>query len=293
MRFTASVLSRAVAGLALGLSLATMSAADTRLEALAETVSQVEQRLGGRVGLSLEEVGGQTSWSHREDERFLMNSTVKAPICGAVLAQRDAGALALSDALPVRAADLQSYAPVTKTRVGKDMTIEALCFAAIDMSDNTATNILIDRLGGPQAVTRFFRGIGDPISRLDRREPGLNTFVPGDPRDTTTPAAMAVTLEKLLLGSALSPVSRDQLADWMSHGGVTGNLLRADASADWQVLDKSGSGSHTRNIIAMVTPGKGAPWIITIFLSDADADFDTRNAALQKLGSAVMAVIRD
>ncbi|UWQ74289.1 class A beta-lactamase [Leisingera sp. M658] len=293
MRFTASVLSRAAAGLALGLSLATMSAADTRLAALAETVSHVEQRLGGRVGLSIKEVGGQTSWSHREDERFLMNSTVKAPICGAVLAQRDAGELALSDALPVREADLQSYAPVAKTRVGEDMTIGALCFAAIDMSDNTAANILIDRLGGPQAVTQFFRSIGDPISRLDRREPELNTFAPGDPRDTTTPAAMAATLEKLLLGNALSPASRDQLADWMSHGGVTGNLLRADAPADWQVLDKSGSGSHTRNIIAMVTPDKGAPWIITIFLSDADADFGTRNAALQELGGAAMAVIRD
>ncbi|UWQ29127.1 class A beta-lactamase [Leisingera sp. M523] len=293
MRFTASVLSRAAAGLALGLSLATMSAADMRLAALAETVSHVEQRLGGRVGLSIKEVGGQTSWSHREDERFLMNSTVKAPICGAVLAQRDAGELALSDALPVREADLQSYAPVAKTRVGEDMTIGALCFAAIDMSDNTAANILIDRLGGPQAVTQFFRRIGDPISRLDRREPELNTFAPGDPRDTTTPAAMAATLEKLLLGSALSQASRDQLADWMSPGGVTGNLLRADAPADWQVLDKSGSGSHTRNIIAMVTPDKGAPWIITIFLSDADADFGTRNAALQELGGAAMAVIRD
>ncbi|MFV1518855.1 class A beta-lactamase [Phaeobacter sp. JH204B] len=270
-----------------------MSAAETRLEALAETVSQVEQRLGGRVGLSLKEVGGQTVWSHREDERFLMNSTVKAPICGAVLAQRDAGALALSDALPVREADLQSYSPVAKTRVGGDMTIGALCLAAIDMSDNTAANILIDHLGGPQAVTQFFRSIGDPVSRLDRREPDLNAFVPGDPRDTTTPAAMSATLEKLLLGRALSPASRDQLADWMSHGGVTGNLLRADTPTDWQVFDKSGSGSHTRNIIAMVTPDKGAPWIITIFLSDADADFGTRNAALKELGGAVMAVIRD
>ncbi|MFV1570265.1 class A beta-lactamase [Phaeobacter sp. JH20_02] len=270
-----------------------MSAAETRLEALAETVSQVEQRLGGRVGLSLKEVGGQTVWSHREDERFLMNSTVKAPICGAVLAQRDAGALALSDALPVREADLQSYSPVAKTRVGGDMTIGALCLAAIDMSDNTAANILIDHLGGPQAVTQFFRSIGDPVSRLDRREPDLNAFVPGDPRDTTTPAAMSATLEKLLLGRALSPASRDQLADWMSHGGVTGNLLSADTPTDWQVFDKSGSGSHTRNIIAMVTPDKGAPWIITIFLSDADADFGTRNAALKELGGAVMAVIRD
>jgi beta-lactamase class A len=82
------------------------------------------------------------------------------------------------------------------------MTIGDLCFAALDMSDNTATNLLIDRIGGPEDVTAFLREIGDPISRLDRREPELNTFAPGDPRDTTTPEAMAATLETMLTGRA-------------------------------------------------------------------------------------------
>lgn len=293
MRFTTSVLLGAAAGFALGLSIATTVLASPALQSLADIVTQVEDRLDGRVGIALVDTGSDLTWTHRPDEGFLMNSTVKVPICGAVLARRDAGTMSLSEELPIRDADLLSYAPVTEERVGENMTLEDLCFAALDMSDNTATNLLIDHLGGPEAVTQFFRSIGDPVSRLDRREPELNAFAVGDPRDTTTPVAMAATLRDLLLGTALAPASRGQLAEWMSHGAVTGTLLRQDAPADWVFSDKSGSGSHTRNIVAVVIPEGRAPWIVTIFISDADEDFATRNAALQELSAAVMAVIRE
>lgn len=293
MRFTASVLSPVAAGLSLCLSLTSASLAQTPFDTLADTVAQVEARLGARIGVSLVETGSELSWLHREDERFLMNSTVKTPICGTVLARLDAGALSLSDTMRVAQEEILTYAPVTKERVGSEMTIADLCLAALDMSDNTATNMLLDRIGGPQAVTAFFRSIGDEVSRVDRREPELNTFVPGDPRDTTTPAAMTATLRRLLLGDVLSPSSRDQLAAWMSHGGVTGDFLRADAPDDWLILDKSGGGSHTRNIIAVIAPDEGSPWVISIFISDTDADFAARNAALREISSAVISVIRN
>lgn len=293
MRFTVSVLSRAAAGLSLGLSLATGLLAQSPADRLSTTVAQIEERLGARVGLSLVETGSEWSWTHRKDERFLMNSTVKTPICAAVLARHDAGELSLSETLRVNQQDILSYAPVTEKKVGAELTLADLCRAALDMSDNTATNMLIHRLGGPQAVTEYLRNIGDETSRLDRREPELNTFAPDDLRDTTTPAAMTETLRRLLLGDALSPAARTQLAEWMSTGGVTGNLLRADAPDGWQVFDKSGAGSHTRNIIAVIIPEGSAPWIVTIFISDAEADFTTRNAALQEIGSAVMSVIRN
>lgn len=293
MRSTVAALSRVAAGLSLGLSLASASFAQSPTDALSATVAQIEERLGGRVGLALVETGTERSWTYREDERFLMNSTVKTPICAAVLARRDAGELSLSDTLRVEQQEIQSYAPVTENLVGAEMSLADLCLAALDMSDNTATNMLIDHLGGPQEVTAFLRNIGDELSRLDRREPALNSFAPGDPRDTTTPAAMSETLGRLLLADVLAPESREQLTNWMSHGGVTGNLLRADAPDGWQVFDKSGSGSHTRNIVAVIMPEARSPWIVAIFISDVDADFDTRNAALQEIGSAVMAVIRN
>ena len=293
MRFTAPVLSRVAAGLALGLSMATASLAETSVEALRATVARIEEQLGARVGLSLLDTGSGWSWSHREDELFLMNSTVKVPVCGAILARRDAGTLSLSDALPVREADLVPYAPVTETRVGGTMTIDELCLAAIDQSDNVAANLLIGHLGGPEAVTQFFRSVGDITSRVDRIEPKLNDFAPGDARDTTSPAAMSDTLRALLLGDALSPEARGQLAEWMRHGGVTGALLRADAEDDWLILDKSGSGRHTRNLVAVIQPEGEAPWIATMFVSDTDAAFEVRNKALKDLGRAVLAMVRE
>lgn len=279
------------AGLALGLlAAAPASAQDAELR-LAETIDRIEQRLDARVGLLVRDSGSDWTVSYRADERFLMTSTSKTMLCGAVLDRVDAGEIDLDEPLEIEAADILEYAPVTEAMVGDAMTIGELCFAALDMSDNTATNLLIDRLGGPQSVTEFLRGIGDPVSRLDRREPELNTFAPGDPRDTTTPEAMLSTMEALLTGDALTPQSRAQLTEWMSQGGVTGALIRASTPDGWMVADRSGSGNFNRNIVAMVTPPEQPPYFIAVFLSDADADFDTRNAAVIELSEAVMDVV--
>lgn len=279
------------AGFVLGLLNATAAIAREPELRLLEAIEDIEQRLDARVGLLVRDSGSDWSISHRADERFLMSSTFKPMLCGAVLNLADDGMLDLGEHIAIRSQDILDYAPVTRTMVGNTMTIGDLCFAALDMSDNTATNLLIDRIGGPDAVTDFVRDIGDPISRLDRREPELNTFVPGDPRDTTTPEAMAATLETMLTGDALSAQSRAQLTDWMSHGGVTGPLIRASTPADWLIADRSGSGNFNRNVIAMVTPPDRAAYFISVFLSDADADFDTRNGAVIELSQAVMEVV--
>ena len=292
MRFSASSLPRVAAGIALGLFASLNASAAPLPSNLAEAVKHVEEGIDARVGLTIIDTGSGKTWSHRPEERFLMNSTFKVPLCGAILAKKDAGALPLSQTVPVRKSDVLEYAPVTSKRAGQSMNLDELCLATLDMSDNTAANLLINQLGGPQAVTAFLRDIGDTKSRLDRLEPELNDFAKGDPRDTTTPLAMARTLQELLLGEKLTPASREQLAEWMSHGGVTASLLRPHAPDNWAISDKSGSGTHTRNIVAMISPQDAAPWIVTIFVSDVEADFATRNGALKALSAAVMAEIQ-
>lgn len=289
---TLSLLRRSAQAFAFSLLLAAPVAAGQADAQLAETVARIESRLNARAGVVVHDTGSGWTWANRADERFLMNSTIKAPLCGAVLAAADAGTLTLDEELPILRADILSYAPVTEKKVGQSMSLSELCLATIDMSDNTAANLLINRLGGTEAVTDFFRQSGDTVSRLDRLEPDMNTFKVGDPRDTTSPAAMSATLEKLLLGDALTPESRDLLIEWMSHGGVTGELLRKNAPEGWHIADKSGSGSQTRNIIAMITPPDRAPWIAVIFVSDVNADFATRNAALQEISAAVIDVVK-
>jgi beta-lactamase class A len=228
---------------------------------LQEVVSTIEDNLDARVGIVVRDSGSDWQWAHREDERFLMNSTFKSVLCGAVLQRSETGELALTEPLAIEASDILDYAPVAETRVGGSITIGELCLATLDMSDNTAANLLI---GGPQEVTAFMRSLGDNVTRLDRLEPEMNTFAEGDPRDTTTPAAMAASWETMLLGDGLSPASQAQLTEWMSIGGVTGALLRASAPDDWLVADKSGSGNRTRNLVAMVTPPDEAPYVTEI-----------------------------
>ncbi|MGF1651655.1 MAG: class A beta-lactamase [Hyphomicrobiaceae bacterium] len=279
------------AGLVAGLCAAAPASASDAEARLIATIESIEQRLDARVGIVIRDSGSDWSMSHRADERFLMASTFKTMLCGAVLDRVDAGKISLNEPITIEQADLLDYAPVTESMIGSTMSVGDLCFAALDMSDNTATNILIDRIGGPQSVTAFLRKIGDLVSRLDRREPEVNTFAPGDPRDTTTPNAMVSTMEALLTGDALTPQSRAQLVDWMGAGGVTGALIRASTPEGWHVADRSGSASFNRNIVAMVTPLDREPFFIAIFLSDAEADFDTRNAAVIELSQAAMQVV--
>lgn len=281
--------------LAAGVSLALLTGApafgqNPKLH-LAATIDRIEQELDARVGVVIRDSGSDWIVSHHAEERFLMASTFKTMLCGAVLHRVDEGDLDLEERIAIEAAEVLEYAPVTEKMVGETMSVGELCHAALDMSDNTATNLLIDRIEGPQSVTAFLCAIGDPVSRLDRREPDVNTFAPDDPRDTTTPEAMVSTMETLLTGDALSPQSRAQLVDWMSDGGVTGALIRASTPAGWHVADRSGSGNFNRNIVAMVTPPDREPYFIAIFLSDADADFNTRNGAVIELSKAVMQVV--
>ncbi|WP_138466042.1 class A beta-lactamase [Poseidonocella sp. HB161398] len=284
-------LPRLAAGLALGLSLAVPALAEDPGARLGATLASLEERLGARAGVVLVDTATGRRWGYRAQERFAMNSTVKVPVCGAILERAEHGSLALDDVLPVPEEEILDYAPVTEKAAGGGMAIGDLCLAALDMSDNTAANLLIDRLGGPQAVSAFLRALGDPVSRLDRREPALNDVPPGELQDTTTPAAMAASLQALFLGDALSPASRAQLAGWMSHGGVTGALVRAEAPAGWQIADKSGAGAQTRNLVALVTPPGRDPWVLAMYLEAPGRDFATRNAALREIGAAALGVI--
>lgn len=293
MRFTQSALSRCAAGLLLSMSFALTAQAETALEALEQTVSAVEEQLSGRVGVVIRQAGQDPLWSWRGDERFVMTSTFKVPLCGAVLAAADQDHLDLEQKIEIKPSDLIPHAPVTEQHLDAPMAIADLCMATIDMSDNTAANLLIKALGGPEKVTDFFRSLGDSESRLDRYEPELNLAAESDLRDTTTPLAMAHTLETLLIEDFLAANSRALLGEWMGKGGVTATLLRDKLPEGWTVYDKSGGGSDSRSLIAVAATAGESPWVISIYLADMEHDFTTRNSALQRIAAAVAKVIKN
>jgi hypothetical protein len=180
-------------------------------------LAELEQVLGGRIGFCALDTGNGRRIDWRSGERFALCSTFKAALAAAVLTRVDAGELRRNDSLTFDAANLLANSRATaQRRDGRISVIEA-CEAVVSVSDNTAANALLKLVGGPPAMTAFFRSLGDRATRLDRYELELNSNIDGDPRDTTTPEAMLRSLQTLLLGDALSDTSRGLLTDWMLH----------------------------------------------------------------------------
>lgn len=258
---------------------------------LAEALAAIEASVKGRLGVAIVDTASGRRWDRRADERFPMCSTFKVLAVGAVLALVDAGVENLDRRVRFEAGDVVAYSPRTKDRVGgAGMTLAELCEAALTLSDNTAGNLILKAIGGPAAVTAFAVALGDATTRLDRWETELNEAKPGDPRDTTTPAAMAGLLRRLLLEDGLSPASRERLTAWMLANRTGDAKLRAGLTPGWRVADKTGGGDFgSTNDVAVIWPPAGAPVIVTVYLTETGASFDERNAAIAAVAAAIRA----
>ena len=168
------------------------------------------------------------------------------------------------------------------------MTLADLCAAAIDWSDNTAANLVLEAIGGPAGLTQFARSLGDPVTRLDRNEPGLNEATPGDDRDTTSPRAMTEDMRQVLLGDVLSEASRRELEAWLIDDKVGDKRIRAGLPPAWRIGDKTGSGDHgTANTIGILRPPERAPIIAAVYYTELSAPMDVRNAIHQEIGALI------
>jgi len=254
-----------------------------------DALATLEMRNGGRLGVVALDSGSGRRIDYRADERFPMCSTHKLLTAAAILTMTDQGQMALDRRVPFGRADLLEYAPIARKNVGAGfMTVQALCEAAIEWSDNTAANLLLGLIGGPPGWTRYARSIGDTISRLDRTEPTLNTAIPGDPRDTTTPAAMARDLNVLLLGNQLSDTSRRRLEKWLLASKVTGDLLYAGLPDGWHIGDKSGSGERgSRNDIGIIWPPEAAPIVAVVYYTGSAEPLAGRNKVIADTGRII------
>ena len=247
--------------------IATPLAAGSNARAATVGFSEIERQARGRLGLFALDTRSGRRASYRASERFLMCSTFKAVAVSALLARVDRGHERLDRRIAYGPRDILEYAPVTKAHLAEGgMTLDALCAAAIELSDNTAANLILADLGGPAAVTRFARGLGDGITRLDRTEPALNDpGPPGDPHDTTTPAAMVGLWRKLLLGDALSPASRGRLVGWLGACKTGPQRLMAITPVGWTIGHKTGSGPTTIGDVAILTPPGRPPILIAAY----------------------------
>ncbi len=253
---------------------------------LQDSLRRIEADSGGRLGVCIVDTATGQRTTYRGGERFPMCSTFKWLAAALVLHRVDSGAETLERSIAIERAAIMPYSPVTEPQVGRTMTMAQLCEAAVGVSDNTAGNALLASFGGPAGLTAYLRALGDGATRLDRNEPTLNQALPGDPRDTSTPVAMAGLLQTLLLGDALAAASRERLRGWML-GTTTGDKrLRAGVPAGWQVADKTGAGGHgTHNDVGIVWPPGRPPLVVAVYLTGTTAPVERRDAAIAAVGS--------
>ncbi|BDI30844.1 beta-lactamase [Capsulimonas corticalis] len=254
--------------------------------------ASLEKSLNGRLGVYALNTADGSQMSYRADERFPLCSTFKIMLASAILHRSARTPELLGRRIRYTAQDLVTYSPITEKHVGDGMTIAELCAAALQYSDNTAANQLMKILGGPAAVTAFSRLIGDRVFHLDRWETELNTAIPGDLRDTSTPRAMGRSLKRLALGDALPPHQRRQLQEWM-RGNTTGKKrIAAGVPANWLVGDKTGTGDYgSANDVAILWPPRHAPILLAIYTTQHEKNAKAREDVIASAARIVAGAI--
>lgn len=234
---------------------------------------------GGRFGFAAVDTGSGRGFGLASDERFAMCSTFKLPLAAAILAEVEAGRLALEQPVEFGPSDLLDYAPVVRRNLERGrLPLGQLCAAIVEVSDNSAANLLLRLIGGPDGLTAFIRRCGDGVTRLDRYEEALNTNLPDDPRDTTTPAAMLALMRTLLAGDVLALESRRRLTGWLESSSTGRDRLRAGLPPDWRAGDKTGTGANgAHNDIAIAFPPGRPPVFFASYMSGGGAPQAVRN----------------
>lgn len=253
-----------------------------------EQLNTLEKYSQGRLGVALINTEDNSQITYRGEERFAMASTSKVMAVAAVLKASEKQARLLDKNITIKKSDLVAYSPITEKHLTTGMTLAELSAATLQYSDNTAMNKILDYLGGPAKVTQFARSINDVTYRLDRKEPELNTAIHGDPRDTTSPIAMAKSLQALTLGDALGQSQRQQLVTWLKGNTTGDNSIKAGLPKHWVVGDKTGSGDYgTTNDIAVIWPENHAPLILVVYFTQQEQDAKYRKDIIAKAAEIV------
>lgn len=250
------------------------------------SIADIERRSGGRLGVFALDFGSGRTLAYRADERFLMCSTFKGLLAAFILARVDAGQESLSRMVPYSEKDLIFTSPVTKANLSAGaMSIEGLCKAIIEASDNTAAVLLMRSVGGPEGLTKFIRSLGDTVTRSDRYEPTSNKY--SGVLDTTSPKAIALSVQKILLGNVLTPRSQRQLESWMIACTPGLKRIRAALPLGWIAGDRPGTSvEEETNDYAIVRPPGRAPLVVAAYYDAPKLNMNDREAVLHEAGSA-------
>ncbi|PEJ05343.1 class A beta-lactamase BlaIII [Bacillus wiedmannii] len=242
-----------------------------------QSFAKLEKEYDAKLGIYALDTGTNQTIAYHSDDRFAFASTSKSLAVGALLHKNSLEAL--DQRITYTHEDLSNYNPITEKHVDTGMTLKELADASVRYSDSTAHNLILKQLGGPSEFEKILREMGDTVTTSERFEPELNEVHPGETHDTSTPEAIAKTLQSFTLGTALPTEKRELLVDWMKRNTTGDKLIRAGVPKGWEVADKTGAGSYgTRNDIAIIWPPNKKPIVLAILSNHdkEDAEYDDK-----------------
>ena len=251
----------------------------------------------GPVGAAVAIVEGGKVVALHGEQHFPMQSVYKLPIGMALLHQVDLGKLSLSQQVRITKAELPlapHYSPIRdKYPNGTSMTVSELLGEMITVSDNTATDILLERIGGPAQVTAYLRGLGirNIVVATSEQAMAQNETVQ-QYRNWATPDAMVSLLRILQQGKGLSAASRGLLLKLMISTKTGPHQIKGLLPAGTIVAHKTGSSgivnglTRAINDAGLVTLPDGRHLAVVVFVSDTRADTATQEAVIAKIARA-------
>jgi beta-lactamase class A len=256
--------------------------AGSSIDSVQAQLAKLEASSGGRLGISAVDTGNGQRIQYRANESFPMGCTSKVMGVAAILKKSMYDQHLMQQKITYQKEDLTNWNPITGSHVKDGMTVAQLSAAAITYSDNTAMNLLARKLGGPQGINAFARSINDTHFKLDHWWPEEANASPASNVDSTTPAAMEESLNKLAFGNVLAPAQREKLVTWLIQNVTGNNRIRAGVPTDWIVGDKTGTGFNygTTNDIAIIWPPNCAPIVIAMYYSSYKYDAPKRDDIL-------------
>ena len=261
------------------------SAASRGLESL-------EAEFDARIGVSALDTDSGEVVEHRAEERFGYASSLKVLAAAELLRQVPVDQREERVTWTQEDVDAAGHSPVTSEHLAEGLTYPELAEAAVRESDNTAMNLMLARIGGPEGLDAALEELGDTTTEVVHEEPALNDVEPGDTEDTTSPEAFTADLDALLdpgrTPQVLDPADRETLIDWMSGNPTGDTLIRAGAPEGWTVAEKSGGAGGIRNDVAILTPPDRAPIIVSVLTQRNDPEAEYDDALVARAAQAVL-----
>lgn len=229
---------------------------------------------------------------------FPTQSVYKLPISMAVMRRVDEGKIPLDSELEVAAGDMVQKGKASPIRDkfprGTKMTVRELMKYALVDSDGTASDVLLRPAGGPEAVTKYLESIGvkdwvvaNSEMRMDWKTQYDNWCTP----ESAVKLVVALDAAKNG-GGAVSAAGREVILGFLEASQTGAKRIRGLLPAGTVVADKTGTsgtqGGKTAatNDIGLVTLGNGKHMAIAVFVSDARAGGEVREAVIAKITKA-------